>query len=89
VGLHDGGDHVGAALAPAVRLAEHRVRLADAGRRTQVDAQFAAPPLVVGPIAHLTTSPRSAGSEFDTMVVVWAGSPPIATMVSISGIAPP
>ena len=54
VGLHDRGHHVRTALAPAVRLTEHRVRLADAGCRTQVDAQFAAPPLVVGPIAHLT-----------------------------------
>ena len=40
VGFHDGGDDVGAALQPPVRLAEHRVRLADAGRRAEVDAQL-------------------------------------------------
>ena len=43
---------IGAALQPAVRLAEHRVRLADAGRRAQVDAQLAALLLVVGPVGE-------------------------------------
>ena len=52
VGLDDRGDHIGAALQPAVRLAEHRVRLADAGRRAQVDAQLAALLLVVGPVGQ-------------------------------------
>ena len=36
------GDDIGAALEPAVCLAEHRVGLADAGCRTQVDAQLPA-----------------------------------------------
>ena len=42
VGLDDRGDHVGAALQPAVRLAEHREGLADAGSGAQVDAQLPA-----------------------------------------------
>lgn len=42
VGLDDGGDHVGAPLETPVRLAEHRVRLADAGCCAQVDAQLPA-----------------------------------------------
>ncbi len=41
VRLDHGGDDVGAALQPAMCLAEHGERLADAGRRTEVDAQLA------------------------------------------------
>jgi len=40
VRLDQTDDHVGAALEPAVRLVEHRVRLAHARRRAQVDAQL-------------------------------------------------
>ncbi|MGB3231076.1 MAG: hypothetical protein WBB57_09520 [Mycobacterium sp.] len=52
VGFDDRRDHIGAAFAPAVRLAEHRVRLADAGCRAEVDAQFTPLGAVVGR-AHL------------------------------------
>ncbi len=41
VGLDDPDHDVGAALGAADALAEHLVRLADAGRRTEVDAQRA------------------------------------------------
>ncbi len=58
--LDDRGDHIGAALDPAMRLAEHRVGLADPRRRTQVDAQLAALLLVVGPVgAHMIIIHRS------------------------------
>ena len=40
VGLHHGGHQIGAALESAVRFAEHGERLADARRRTEVDAQL-------------------------------------------------
>jgi len=40
VGLDEADHHVGAALAPAVRLAQHGVRLADPGRRTEVDPEL-------------------------------------------------
>ena len=42
VRLDHRGHDIGAAAHPALRLAEHRVRLADAGRGTQVDAQIRA-----------------------------------------------
>ena len=42
VGFDHRGDHVGAALQPAVGLAEHRERLADAGSCAEVDAQLSA-----------------------------------------------
>ena len=42
VGLHDRRDDVGAALQPAMRLAEHGAGLADARGRAEVDAQVAA-----------------------------------------------
>ncbi len=40
--LDEADDAVGAPLDPAVRLGEHRVRLADARRRAEVDAELAA-----------------------------------------------
>jgi hypothetical protein len=40
VGLHDRRDQIGAALRSAVGFAQHREGLADARRRTEVDAQF-------------------------------------------------
>ncbi len=40
--LHERDHAVGAAFDPPVRLGEHRVRLADAGCRTEVDPKFAA-----------------------------------------------
>ncbi len=40
--LDEAHDAVGAPLDPAVRLGQHRVRLADAGCRTEVDAELAA-----------------------------------------------
>lgn len=40
--LDDRGDHVGAALQPAVRLAEHGVGFAHAGGRAQIDPQLPA-----------------------------------------------
>ena len=46
MGFDDRRDDVGPSFQSAVRLAEHRVRLADTGRRTQVDAQLAALGLV-------------------------------------------
>ena len=52
--LYYRGDHIGAALHPAVRFAEHREGLADARRRTQVDAQLASLLLVVGPVGGHT-----------------------------------
>ena len=42
VRLDDRGDQIGAALQPAVRLAEHREGLADAGSCAEVDAQLPA-----------------------------------------------
>ncbi len=42
VRLDQGDDHVGAALGPPVRLFEHGVGLADAGRRAQIDPQLTA-----------------------------------------------
>ena len=42
VGLDHGGHHVGAAFQAPVCLAEHRVRFADTGSRTEVDAQLPA-----------------------------------------------
>ena len=56
VGLHHRGDHVGAAFQPAVRLAEHREGLADAGSCAQVDAQL---PALVGSAS--VTCPSSTG----------------------------
>ncbi len=41
VRLHYRRDDVGAALQPAMRLAEHRAGLADSGGRAEVDAQLA------------------------------------------------
>ncbi len=41
--LDEADDAVGAPFDTAVRLGEHRVRLADAGCRTEVDPKFAAP----------------------------------------------
>ena len=43
VGLDEPDDDVGAALGPAVALAEHGVGLADARGRAEVDPQLAAP----------------------------------------------
>lgn len=40
--LHEPHDAVGAALHPALRLGEHRVRLADAWRGAEIDAELAA-----------------------------------------------
>jgi hypothetical protein len=40
--FHEGDHAVGAALDAAVRFGQHRVRLADAGRRAQVDPELAA-----------------------------------------------
>ncbi len=57
VGLHHGGHHVGAAFQPAVRLAEHRERLADAGSRAEVDAQL--PALRASPVGRRLTRPAS------------------------------
>jgi hypothetical protein len=42
VGLDQADHDVGAAFEPAVRLAEHGERLADARRRAEVDAQLTA-----------------------------------------------
>ena len=71
VGLDDRGDHVGAALEPAVRLAEHREGLADAGRRAQVDAQLPALRLVAcsapaGSADRVTHAPSSTGHQLFT-----------------------
>src|SRR5262249_37214821 len=40
VRLDHGGDEIGATLQPAMRLAEHRIRLADAGSCAEIDAQL-------------------------------------------------
>ena len=52
VRLHHRRDHVGAALQPAVRLAEHGVGLADAGRGAEIDAQLPALALVVASLRY-------------------------------------
>ena len=41
VGLDDADDHVGAALVAPPALVEHRERLADAGRRSQIQTKLA------------------------------------------------
>ena len=52
VGLDEPDDDVGAALDPAVALVEHRVGLADPGRRAEVDPQPSARHAVHSPSLH-------------------------------------
>jgi hypothetical protein len=71
--LHEGDDHVGAALGAPVPLAEHRVRLADACRAAEVDPEVTRSELpIVSRISVLSTTslprwPRpevTAGARF-------------------------
>ncbi len=60
-GLDHRGHQVGAAFQPAVRLAEHREGLADAGSGAQIDAQLTASWSGRSPAHHPPTAGRVRG----------------------------